>query len=116
MRLISCSLTQRQIRDRSKTETRRLRWLNVKPGDVLCFVDKCMGLKKGERPQKISLVIVTHAWREPLNAIDQSAVIREGFPEMTPPEFVSMFSKNMRCAGDEIITPIRFLYIPGGRF
>lgn len=77
MRLISCSMTEPQIEDRSKTETRRLGWLDVEPGDLLCFVDRCMGFKKGERPRRISIVVVTHAHREPLGCITPEAVVRE---------------------------------------
>lgn len=116
MRLISCSMTQRQIRDRSKTETRRLGWKNVKVGDLLCFVDKCMGFKKGEKPQRIADVIVTDVRREILAEITQDAVIREGFPEMSEWEFILMFAKTMKCQFDDYVTVIRFKYIPGGNY
>lgn len=116
MRLISCALTQPQIRNRSKTETRRLGWKNVKVGQLLCFVDKCMGFKPGEKPTRISIVIVMNAHRERLCDITPKAVEREGFPEMSPEEFVTMFSENMKCQKIEPVTAIRYLFIPGGRF
>lgn len=116
MRLISCSLTQPQIENRSKTETRRLRWLNAKPGDLLCVVDKCMGLKPGQKPQRLAIIYVTKVDREPLNSITPEAVVREGFPDLDPAGFVSMFSEKMRCQRDEPVTAIRYLFIPGGRF
>jgi len=44
-RNISFALTTKQIRNRSKTVTRRLGWLHIKKGDVLNACVKCMGLK-----------------------------------------------------------------------
>lgn len=43
MRLISFMLTERQIKARTKTETRRLGWRNVKVGDRLRGVLKSQG-------------------------------------------------------------------------
>jgi len=43
MRLISFMLTERQIRERTKTQTRRLGWKTVKVGDRLRGVLKCQG-------------------------------------------------------------------------
>ena len=42
-------LTQDQVRRRFKRVTRRLGWRNLKVGDVLCGVEKAMGLKAGEK-------------------------------------------------------------------
>ena len=46
-RNISFFLTKRQFLDRSKDVTRRLGWNWVKPGDVLCGIEKGQGLKRG---------------------------------------------------------------------
>ena len=116
MRLISCSLTERQVRDRTKTETRRLKWLHVKPGQLLCFVDKAMGLKKGQKPKRIAIVRVTSVRREFLCKITQSAVDREGFHGLSPQGFIDMFCHHMDCPSYAMVTVIRFQYIPGGRF
>jgi|SRR6185437_849977 len=116
MKLISCSLTQSQILDHSKTETRRLKCLKVKAGDFLLIVDRVMGFKKGERPKPLALVQVIEVRREPLDNILPDAVVREGFPNLTPDEFVQMFVKNMRCDYREMITVIRWRYIPPGPF
>lgn len=49
MKNISFMLTTEQVRTRIKTVTRRMGWRNSKPGDVLCGVEKGMGLKAGEK-------------------------------------------------------------------
>ncbi|HEY0983545.1 ASCH domain-containing protein [Schlesneria sp.] len=111
MRNISCALTRPQIDDGTKTETRRLGWRFVEAGMCLQFVNKCMGFKRGEKPVKIRQVKVIETRREPLNAIDQEAVIREGFPDLSPAQFVEMFCKNMRCKPTDEVTVIRFRYL-----
>jgi hypothetical protein len=42
-------MTTEQFRTGQKTVTLRLGWVNLKPGDVLMGVEKCQGLRKGER-------------------------------------------------------------------
>ncbi len=116
MRLISCSLTEQQIRDRTKTETRRLGWKHCKAGDLLCFVDKAMGNRNGSKPKRIAIVRVTHVRQEPLYCINHKGCQREGFPHLKPLEFVEMFQHHMDCEMTTEVTVIRFLYIPGGRF
>ena len=111
MKLISCALTQPQILDESKTETRRLSWKNVKSGDRLCFVDRVMGFKKGQKPKRLKIVEVVKAWRERLCEINQEQVVCEGFPDMSPSEFVDMFCKNMKCQPETEVTVIQFKYV-----
>jgi hypothetical protein len=108
---ISCSLTRKQIWERTKTETRRLGWLHARVGMELQFCEKCQGLKRGEKLVKVRQVRVTEVRRERLDAIDQEGVNREGFPEMTPAQFVEMFCRNMKCKPDMVITVIRFEYL-----
>lgn len=55
MRHISCALTTQQILDQSKDVTRRLGWLHLKAGDLIQPVKKCMGLKPGEKIEKLGL-------------------------------------------------------------
>jgi len=64
-RVISCSATTEQVIARTKTQTRRRGWWTDKngrrlvlPGDQLQIVDKAMGLKKGQRPNRLALVEV----------------------------------------------------------
>jgi len=52
-RLMSFALTEQQMRDQSKTVTRRRGWGFLKPGDTLYAVNKVMGFKKGEKPERI---------------------------------------------------------------
>lgn len=111
MRNISFMLTTQQIRDRTKTVTRRLKWLNVKVGDRLQGCEKCQGRKAGEPLVKLAVVEVVSVRRESLDAIDQADVIREGFPNLTPAEFVQMFCDNMKCDHFVLVTRIEFKYV-----
>lgn len=57
-RNISFALTTEQIRNRTKTVTRRLGWKNLKVGQVLNACVKCMGLKPGEQIQRLGQIRV----------------------------------------------------------
>lgn len=111
MRWISFALTTRQFRDRTKDVTRRLGWEKVKRGDLLQVAVKCQGLKKGEHPERLGVIRVLDARREPLDAISKSDVIREGFPNMTPADFVGMFCEHNGCKPNTVITRIEFEYV-----
>jgi hypothetical protein len=91
------SITTKQMYSRSKTVTRRLGWRFLKPGDIVMAVEKGMGLKKGEHVKRIYPIKIISAQAESLAYISQEDVIREGFPEMTPEEFIDMFCKANRC-------------------
>ncbi len=120
MRSISFSLTTDQVRDRTKTVTRRLRWKNLKPGTLLQGVVKAMGLKKGERQEKLEVIRVLSVRQEPLTALilkpvyGREETTKEGFPEghplHEPAAFVQMFCEHNRCEPDEVITRIEFDY------
>lgn len=67
MRHMSFALTTEQVRARTKTVTRRVRWLFAKPGDIVQPVVKGQGLKKGETVEKIGAPIrFVSVRREPL--------------------------------------------------
>jgi len=108
---MSFAHTKQQIRNRTKDVTRRLGWLNVRVGERIAACDKTMGLKKGERSEILSEIRVTYVNREQLNIITKREVEREGFPDMTPDEFVTMFCGHMKCKSNAIITRIAFEYI-----
>lgn len=110
-RLISFSMTEAQVRDRSKTVTRRLGWRWAKPGDVLRGVRKVMGRKKGEPLVDLALVRVVSARREPLCAITEDDVAREGYPGKSPWWFIGKFMQAMQCAIDTEVTRIEFEYV-----
>jgi hypothetical protein len=109
---MSVSLTETQVRDRSKTVTRRTGWLMLKPGDRLTLVRKAMGLKKGESVVRIAEVEVTSVRRERLCEITAEDVVAEGFPGLTPPGFVEFFCGTHKgAAADTVVTRIEWRYV-----
>ena len=141
-RLMSVALTEQAVRERRKTVTRRLGWSAAYPGMDLTLVRKSMGrsrrLPDGTRHTE-PLVIVGHVRvltvrREPLNAITDLDVDREGFgpygdpyphqdwwPAGTVPPadvhghaavaFVRFFTHAMRCAPDTLVNRIEWEYV-----
>jgi len=111
MRNASFYATEQQILDQTKDVTRRLGWINLKPGELLQPIYKGQGLKKGEKVRKLGCPIrVLSVRREPLNAITAADVIREGFSRMSPEDFIRKFLEINNCHFDEIITRIEFEY------
>ena len=115
-RNISFALTTEQIKNRTKTVTRRLGWKNLKAGDVLNACVKCMGLKKGEKPERLAQIRVVNVRQEVLENMDvkpygEIEVAMEGFPHMTGSEFVGMFAENMKCEPSSTVTRIEFEYL-----
>ena len=108
MRSMSFALTTRQFLDGSKTVTRRLGWLTLKPGERIRAVEKAMGLKKGEHPRVLGVIEVVSVRRERLDAIEDADCAREGFPGMTAEGFVEMFCRHMGCLPDALVTRIEF--------
>lgn len=92
-RRMSCSLTIEQVRDRTKTETRRVTWtwVDLKPGDRLLLIEKGMGLKAGQKQVVLAEVEVVANDRVRLRDLTQADVDAEGFPQMTPDEFVAFW-------------------------
>lgn len=111
-RLMSFALTTSQVIRREKTITRRFGWWFLKPGDIVQPAEKCMGLKKGEKVQRIGgLIEIVSVRVESLNAIDKADCIREGFPHLEPDEFVDMLCRHHGCAPDEKVNRIEFKYL-----
>lgn len=118
MRNMSFAMTTDQIQDGTKTVTRRLGWLHLKPGDMLRPVRKCMGLKPGEKIEALrEPVRVVSPSREPLRRMTddieygRAECIREGFPDLTPAQFVAMFCASHKpCTPETIVTRIEFEY------
>lgn len=113
-RLMSFALTTKQVRERTKTVTRRRGWAKLKAGDRLTAVVKAMGLAKGEKVERLAEIVVEAVTLEPLDAITADDVAREGFPEMSPAEFVAMFCGNMGGKPDQMVRRIQFRYAEGG--
>lgn len=110
-RNMSFMLTKKQVKNRTKTVTRRLGWWFLKPGDILNAVEKCQGLKKGEKIKKICQIRVVRSDATPLFLITLDECRKEGFPKMLPNEFVDMFAREMRCEKTREVNRIEFEYV-----
>ncbi len=117
MRLMSFALTTEQIRDRSKTVTRRIGWQDLKPGTLLCAVRKAQGLKKGEKVERLATIRVVNVRRESLrrmlddDAYGRDECRREGFlhePFSLPFKFVHWFAATHGCEISDEVTRIEF--------
>lgn len=115
---MSFALTTEQIRNRTKTVTRRLAWTTLKPGTLLQPVVKCQGIPKGGTVEKIGApILVVRVHRERLDrmtgdlAYGRSEVRREGFPKMSPTAFVAMFCEHNKCSPHTVLTRIAFTYV-----
>jgi len=105
---MSFSLTTPQFLDGTKDVTRRKGWKFLKPGDHVMACEKCMGLKKGEKIKRLGEIEIVKVNREPLDTIDWKETEREGFPNLTPLGFASMFCRHMGGGIAQIITRIEF--------
>lgn len=111
-RLMSVSLTEDAVRDRTKSVTRRMGWLNLTPGTRLTLCRKVMGRRKGEPLVRIVDVEVVSVRRERLDEITPAEVVAEGFPDMAPAEFVGFFCNSHKgCTPDSKVSRIEWKYI-----
>lgn len=112
MRNCSFFATQEQILEQTKTVTRRTRWLKLVPGTLLQPVVKGMGIPRGGKVVKLGCPIrVVAVSREELHCIsNKEEVVREGFPEMHPLDFIRMFINLNDCHFDSVVTRIEFEY------
>jgi hypothetical protein len=108
---MSFALTTDQIRNRTIDVTRRRGWWFLQPGDELVACEKVMGLKAGQKINRLGHLRVVSTWPEPLNAITPAEVAREGFPDLSPEQFVAMFCEHMRCPPEEEVNRIEFEYL-----
>jgi hypothetical protein len=118
-RNISFSLTTPQFLDGSKDVTRRMGWLKLRQGDFLCAVKKGMGLKPGEKVERLGMIRVASVRREPPRAMTDNLdygfdeTRREGFPDPSPNNWPSVFvdffcRSHSKCTPDSIVTRIEF--------
>ena len=111
-RNMSFMLTTEQVRKRSKTVTRRLGWNFLNPGDIVNAVEQCQGLKKGEKVKCICRIrIKSVRWGEPLYHVTKEECVKEGFPEMTPAEFIDMFKWHNNVSALCPVNRIEFEYV-----
>lgn len=109
-------LTTQQVRQRTKTVTRRLGWWNLRTGDLLQACVKCMGLKKGESPELLAVIRVVNVRSERLSDLfhcryGDSEAKKEGFPELTGKEFVEFFQRHQPVNDEQIVNRIEFEYV-----
>lgn len=114
-RLMAVSLTEPQVRDRVKTVTRRAGWRMLRVGDQLTLCRKVMGRRRGEPLERIATVEIISVRREPLDAITAADVAAEGFPHLTPGQFVAFFCGTHRgCQPGTDVTRIEWRYLDHG--
>ena len=117
MKNMSFSLTTSQIIRHEKDVTRRWGWYDAKPGDRYRAVEKCMGLKKGEKMVLLAFIEVVRAEQDPLEALSidtygPSEMTREGFPGRDPADFVAMLRKiKPKSCNQEHPMRIEFKYL-----
>lgn len=117
---ISFSMTTEQVRNKTKTVTRRNGWewlTGVQLPIVLHGIEKGQGLKKGEKVVRLCDIRVVNVSREPIGRIQLdkeyglSELEKEGFSHLNPNEFVDMYCKANKCKPDQIVTRIEFEYV-----
>jgi hypothetical protein len=111
MRNMSFSATKEQFRARTKTVTRRMGWTSLRIGETVMAIEKGQGLKKGEQVVKLGPIRIVGVRYEPLNAITREDVVAEGFPDLTPQQFVQFFCEYNGCQPDQVVTRIKFEYL-----
>ena len=110
-RNMSFALTTEQFKAKTKTVTRRFGWWFLNPGDIVCGVEKAMGLKKGEKINKFGLIRIISSAGEPLCTINKSECIKEGFPEIEPEDFIQMLCSHSGRKREEEVNRIEFEYL-----
>lgn len=112
-RNMSFALTTQQIRDRTKTVTRRFGWWNLKPGQIINAVEKSMGIKKGEKINVLCQIRIVSTRQEPLSDMADEDCAREGFPHFKDKwEFIAMLIEHYNLDHANVpVNRIEFEYI-----
>lgn len=92
VRLMSFAMTIEQMRNQTKTVTRRHTIRKLKAGDLILAVEKLRGVRREDR-KSIAVIQVVSVRREKLEAVTQDECRREGFPDKTPMEFIQLYIK-----------------------
>lgn len=115
---MSFALTTPQVRNQTKKITRRIGWKDLRRGTWVQPVVKGQGLKRGEHVEKIGGPIrILSARRERVDALledeayGRAEVLAEGFPDLSPAEFVAMFCQANDCKPSTRVTRIEFEYV-----
>lgn len=115
-RNMSFILTTEQIRNRTKFVTRRQGWGDLAPGDLVQAVEKCQGIPKGGHVNKLCLIRIVSVNWEPIYKILAAPtygireVVLEGFPNLSPIEFVVMYCKHNKVNPLDLCNRIQFVY------
>lgn len=110
-RNMSFTLTIEQFKNRTKTVTRRKGWKFLKPGDLIMGCVKCMGLKSGEKIERLGMIRIVSVRREPLYHIHALDLLSEGFDNLSRVEFIDMFCAEMGGTHEQIVTRIEYEYL-----
>ncbi len=118
-RNMSFALTTEQIKNRTKTVTRRIGWGFLNPGDIVNACVKCMGLKPGEKVQRLAQIRIVRTRIEPLSRMIQqseygaSEAAKEGFPGWSGDQFVEMLLDHMptKFGKSTLVNRIEFEYV-----
>lgn len=116
-RNMSFSLTTEQYLARTKTVTRRFGWRDLPPGKVVNGVKKAMGLKKGEKIERLGQHRIVSNEAESLQRMlddeeyGRSECVKEGFPGMEPAEFVAMLLKHNGKTMADLPQRIEYEYV-----
>lgn len=114
-RNMSFAITIEQVRDQTKTVTRRQGWSFLRPGDLIQPVEKAQGLKKGEKVKRIGgLIRIVSIRSEPICEMRPADCRLEGFPDMTQREFVAMYCHANKVSRLDDCNRIEFEYVPRG--
>lgn len=100
-------MTTKQMYAREKTHTIRDGWWDLKPGDVLMAVEKCQGLKKGEKIVPICPIRIVKTRRSNLYHVSKALCVREGFPNLSPVGFAEMLMQHSPKI--RLTTPLNFI-------
>ena len=103
-------MTVEQIKNRTKTVTRRFGWWFLNPGDKVQAVEKSQGLKKGEKVKKLAVLEVVSVRTEKAWDMPESDCAKEGFPDLTKGEFLQMLYKLNREPYNYNVNRIEFKY------
>ena len=116
-RQMSFKLTQHQMRNRTKSVTRRVGWAFLKEGDLISAVVQGQGLKLNESPVRIGMIRIIGCRAELLSRVvddpeyGKSEMVLEGFPGMKPEDFVVMLEATNKDANVSIINRIEFEFV-----
>lgn len=112
MRHMSFAMTTEQVEKGTKTVTRRDGWTHLKPGEIFLAVRKTMGLKRGQKVQPIRHLRCISNSRERLDAITKEDVVKEGYPDLTPKEFIAKYIQAKRGRkATMMVSRIEFDYV-----